>query len=385
MLLHDFLKNANLSALLIAFANAKPCEQGFVIESAYKPSKYSPQVLSQAIFEQNNRLLNTFSGLDFILNGKKHQFIITADTDNDEFFRQIYKQIQLTRLQNAISDDEFSCLIIACFFALCGSPDFKLNFYSLDLPRQIVSRAYLDMLFKLLTNLTDLRQLNLNFRELQEQYTTGENERNTQFRINLRYFYDNCANLLAKINDYKYQILTHNKATILSKNTAQDSKTFVDRLFFYKNHVLHQSKTDNEIEQLRKELGFIYDEIIDKPIKRNQGISQYARIILDDECMACKGDYPILSRTFKYRHSDRLYLEVHHVISFSSDRTLDQIDNLVKLCPACHRALTLNRADEQYQKQLIRNILKNSPSTQDFCLNFTDKHNSVQFIYDRLR
>ena len=32
----------------------------------------------------------------------------------------------------------------------------------------------------------------------------------------------------------------------------------------------------------------------------------------------------------------------------------DILENLVKLCPACHRALTPNRAEESYQKKLLK-------------------------------
>ena len=190
-----FIKQASLNALLITFANSKPFDskgaKGFVIESSYKASKYAPYPLTEEIYQLNNQLLSEFSGLDFQLNGTKHQFFIKSLFVTDEFFKHIYKQIQIKRIESQISDDEFSDLILLAFFAFRGSPDFKLNFYSLDLPRQIVSSFYLDSLFKLLTNINDLRQLNLNFRELQDQFITGENERNTQFRINLRYFADN--------------------------------------------------------------------------------------------------------------------------------------------------------------------------------------------------
>lgn len=154
---------------------------------------------------------------------------------------------------------------------------------------------------------------------------------------------------------------------------------------FYKDNVLNQQKTEREIEQLRKDLGFLYDNVIDEKIKRNQGIVQYVRAFFDDECVCCKNHYPLDNRTFKLRNSDRYYLEIHHVISFSADKTLDQIDNLVKVCPTCHRALTKNRAEETYQKQMISEILVNAPNVKEFCLNFTDNNNCVQFIYDRLR
>ena len=381
-----FLSSASLPALLVAFANAKPITKpfvGFVIESSYKCSKYSPNELTDEIYQKNNQLLSQFTSLDFQLNGKKHQFFIQSDLSCDDFFALVYKNILIKG--STIDNDEFSKLILLSFFALRGSPDFKLNFYSLDLPRQIVSKNYLDNLFKLSTNVSDLRQLNLNFRELQEQFITGENERNTQFRINLRYFYDNLSDDLAKINLFKSNILKHNANLIKTKNIAQESRTFIERLNFYRDNVLNQTKTQHEIEQLRKNLGFIYDDTIDEKTTRNQGIVQYVRAYFPDECACCKNQYNIKDRSFTYRHSDRYYLEVHHVISFASDRTLDQIDNLVKVCPTCHRALSKNRADEQYQKELISEILINAPKAKEFCLNFTDENDCIQFIYDRLR
>ncbi|PVX38780.1 HNH endonuclease [Pasteurella langaaensis DSM 22999] len=261
-----------------------------------------------------------------------------------------------------------------------------MNFYSLGLLRSVIHPQYLDNLFKLLTNLPDLRQLNLNFRELQEQFTTGENQRNTQFRINLRYFYDKVGIDLVQVNCFKSDILNKNKELILNKNIAQsDNPNFIERMIFYTNKVFGQHKTNREIEQLRKELGFEYDLIIDDKIKRNQGIVQYVRVYFPDECAACKQQYPIADRSFKYRNSERYYLEIHHCISFSADNTCDQIDNLVKLCPTCHRALTKNRADESYQQHLIRNIFKNSPKTYEFCLNFAGENQVLDFVYKRLR
>ena len=381
----DFTNNATLEALLVAFANAKPCNIGFVIESSYKKSKYSSVELTDDVYQENNQLLCDFTGLLFQLNGTRHQYFVQTELPIDEFFARIYQFIQIKRVQSQISDDDFSDLILLSFFALRGSPDFKLNFYSLDLPRQIVSSQYLDNLFKLLTNISDLRQLNLNFRELQHQFISGENERNTQFRINLRYFYDRLAQDLLSVNKFKADILLCNRQLIITKNIAQESKTFIERLMFYKDRVLNHQKTEREIEQLSRDLGFVYDEMIDEKVKRNQGIVQYVRAFFDDECVCCKNTYPLESRTFRHRDSERFYLEVHHVISFSADHTLDQIDNLVKVCPACHRALTKNRADETYQKQLIGEILVNAPKAKEFCLNFTDENNCVQFIYDRLR
>ena len=396
---HDFLQNASLNALLVAFANAKPCVDGYSIESSYKSSKYEAYPLTGEIYHTNNILLSRYTGLEFTAKrgypldeNKKlsycvHDFMIKSELSTDDFFAKIYRRIQQKRFETQISDNAFEDAILLSFFALRGSPDFKMNFYSLDLLRSVSSSKYLDNLFNLLTNLSDLRQLNLNFRELQEQFVSGENERNTQFRINLSYFNDRVGEQLAQINQYKADILQNNQSIIQNKNIAQENnKTFVQRIIFYTSKVLNQHKTEREIEQLRKELGFEYDSEIDTKKRRNQGIVQYVRVYFPDECAACKQDYAIADRSFKYRQSQRYYMEVHHCISFSADSTCDQIDNLVKLCPACHRALTKNRADEAYQRQLISQIFENAPTAKQFCLNFVEnEHQVVDFVYKRLR
>lgn len=384
---HDFLQTASLNALLVAFANAKPCADGYIIESSYKSGKYEAYPLTREIYQANNILLSQYTGLAFQLNKTKHQFIVKSIKGCDDFFAQIYRRIQQKRFETHISDNAFEDTILLSFFALRGSPDFKMNFYSLDLLRSVVSSKYLDNLFNLLTNLSDLRQLNLNFRELQEQFVSGESKRNTQFRINLRYFNDRVGTQLAKINQYKADILKHNQVIIQDKKIAQENnKTFVERIIFYTSKVLNQYKTRREIEQLREKLGFEYDNGIDDKIHRNQGIVQYVRVYFPDECAACKQDYAIADRSFKYRRSHRYYMEVHHCISFSADSTCDQIDNLVKLCPACHRALTKNRADESYQRRLISQIFDNVPTAKNFCLNFVEnEQQAVDFVYERLR
>ena len=119
-----FIKQASLNALLITFANSKPFDskgaKGFVIESSYKASKYAPYPLTEEIYQLNNQLLSEFSGLDFQLNGTKHQFFIKSLFVTDEFFKHIYKQIQIKRIESQISDDEFSDLILLAFFAFRG-------------------------------------------------------------------------------------------------------------------------------------------------------------------------------------------------------------------------------------------------------------------------
>lgn len=89
------------------------------------------------------------------------------------------------------------------------------------------------------------------------------------------------------------------------------------------------------------------------------------------------------------RGSDRPYLEIHHVISFGANNSGDVIENLVKLCPSCHRALTPNRAEENFQKIIIDNILSNSSDAYKYVRLFTEekatKNDANDFVYNNLK
>lgn len=378
------LHNGSLNALLAVFVNAKPMENGgFIVESSYRKStgNYKHADLSPTIYEQNNKLLSTYFELPFTLYRTTHFVQITSELDKTTFFSAVYKRIIQKRFEDDVSDDLFEQKILLAFWGLRGSPDFSGKYYAVDIWRETQDEVYLDKLFQLITNVSDLRQLNLNFRELQEQYVNGK-KRQTQFRIKLRYFYDLVGDKLLKLNMFKYQTLELNRDKI--GELSSEGSSVMERILFYKEKVLGQVSSSLDINSLRKDLGFEFEETDDKG-KRNYSIVKFARYFFEDECVACKDRYALSDRTFKYRNSERYYLEVHHCISFSADNTCDQIDNLVKLCPACHRALTKNRADEEYQKNLIQNIFVNAPKAKEFCLNFCDENNVVQFVYDRLR
>lgn len=378
----EFLENATLEGLLAAFANAKPLKNiGYVIESSYKEGSKNKAKLDDSVYQENNNLLNKFFKIPFKLVGKKHQFIIESDLDNDSFFELLYRKIQSYHADNNISDSQLEKAILSSFFYLRGSADFSGNYYSVDLPRIIASDLYLDKLFKLLTNIKDLRQLNLNFRELQCQFNEGI-QRNTQLRINLRYIIDNTIENLKKINVFKYEIIKKN-ITEKHKLSEKYNADFIDRFIFYRENILNNSLTKEKINQLRKKINISNDPSDNEP-GRNQSIVKLVREYYPERCAACDNDYPLENRTFKRRDSDKFYLEIHHCISFSADRSCDQIDNLTKLCPACHRALTKNRADEEYQKKLIQNILESDKNIKEFCLNFTTEENCIQFIYEKL-
>ena len=48
------------------------------------------------------------------------------------------------------------------------------------------------------------------------------------------------------------------------------------------------------------------------------------------------------------------------------DKELDVLENLVKLCPACHRALSKGSSSDEYQKELIKRILNSNQQNLEF-------------------
>ena len=63
----------------------------------------------------------------------------------------------------------------------------------------------------------------------------------------------------------------------------------------------------------------------------------------------------------------RYYFEIHHVIPYATDaKHVDVIDDLVKLCPTCHRALTPGRAEKSLQFQIIRKIIESREEVRQF-------------------
>lgn len=215
--------------------------------------------------------------------------------------------------------------------------------------------------------------LNLNTRELQP----NSQKKYPQFRVKLKYV----ATHLLPLNPYKIAILRKNKINDLSD---KESKKHIDNRFeFYENFILN--KSDLNVKELRKRIGFEKDE---NKNSRDTGIIKMARISFRDLCAACSRDYAIENRSFKTR-TGVYYLEAHHNLSFSSDPLKhDVLENIVPLCPTCHKALGKNKADESFQKSLIKNILEFSSDAKEFAQNvsqLTEENQLIDYIYEALK
>lgn len=136
-----------------------------------------------------------------------------------------------------------------------------------------------------------------------------------------------------------------------------------ERLSFYLSSIYDKNLSNYEIEKIRKDLEF--DERESDDFKRDANIIRLIRIGTKDECAACKEIYNIKDRSFLARQN-RYYTEIHHCISVGKEKELDVLENLVKLCPTCHRALGKGSSSAEYQKELIKRILNSNQQNLEF-------------------
>lgn len=394
------LDNLNLESLLIIFFNATDQEDGhFEVRSGYRKSVHAPKDLEYNDVEYNNYLLNEYSELNFEIKGNGGHVAYLKNDLNYNFsqlFKKLFSLIQQKRFD--YESEIFDRKVINCAYALRGSIDMNRGLMALDIYDRILSEDYIQLLTTLLLNTESSSQLNLNFRNLQKQFVENKNKRNTQVRVNIRWFYDNCLNELEKVNKYKADILKNRSQIILQKNYFKSNNSFLERIIFYRERIvntsfsfdnLSESELKNKIKELREQLNFDNEYVEEKGSRRNKQIVLTADAILPDECVACKDYYSKSDRTFKKRNSDKHYFELHHVISFGAKQSGDILENLVKLCPACHRALTPNRAEESYQKEIIKNILLNSNEANDYVGNFIKEPDNldmkIDYVYSNLK
>jgi 5-methylcytosine-specific restriction protein A len=158
-----------------------------------------------------------------------------------------------------------------------------------------------------------------------------------------------------------YQGLTKDHHGVLKNNTIQEIINIVkvmdnnqrllnDITSYFKNKPINKNMLDKELED--KVINSIKDdeksrnsriknyngipqkvETVSYSYIRNPDIVAAALIRANGICELCKKQAPFLRRK-----DNTPYLEVHHKISLSDDG-LDILDNVLALCPNCHRKL----------------------------------------------
>lgn len=382
------IKSTSLDSLLAIFfnCNTKPKSRDFIVSSTYRETKFLK--LYKESYLQTAQCLSEKYGMSFAIRGTTIYCVIHNDMDMtyDDFLAMVYSLI-LVKISTARLQYNLDAEIALAMFIFRGSADFNRGYYSVDIKNS--SKRYFDDMFKILLSSDNLlSHLNLNFRELQPEYTRDIARRNTQVRVNLKWFYNNVICKFPNINRYKTDILTTNYVNLGEVTTY---RSFEDRLVFYRENILGRSLLGSEVNALRAELDFSNQEIGESHSRfetRNHKIVSFARETFTDECVGCKGEYEISNRTFKVPRNGRWYLEINHVIPYANDsEKVDVLDNLVKLCPACHRALTPRRAAESLQTHIIEKMLESRDEVMRFVRSMMPNPalSPVTYVFDRLK
>lgn len=307
-------------------------------------------------------------------------FVLENDLNinKESFYNKLYSKIVSScdwLFDETLNDDKRS--FIRGYMELRGSIDTTAAYIAQD--------YFYDSLFeikkaRLLVDYLSIpyHVVNINFRELQHQYYSGICTRNTQFRLNIWWYMEN----IGVLNGYKAEVfaLSRNLSLPFSRDGVYffhndehrqntNNNLLDERLNFYSTKVFSKDISTDDVLKMRTELGF--DE--NRPTNiRNAALVETIRYLTPDECACCKNRYRIEDRSYINRKTGRYYFEIHHVISLGNNKELDDENNMVKLCPACHRALKRGSGTEVEQKELIKEIFSNVPQTLVFAKHFFD-------------
>ena len=234
-----------------------------------------------------------------------------------------------------------------------------------------------------------IKYANYNMRDLQYQFVTGINRRNPQFRINSFYY----AKYIGFLNKYKAKIFDNAFPTLGNhiENNIQyfdlnlprsntDDVAFIKYLNFFSNNVYERALTPNAISDLRRRMGFRLDESNNENTRNRTIISLFDEIA-PDKCAICG------TETTYTKPDGKQYFEIHHVISRCNGCELDNIANLVKLCPTCHRMMKKNGSSKEEQVRANIKILNEHNEIFEFCssyLNISDINELAEKIHELL-
>lgn len=357
----------------------------FATTSSFKTSKYVYEMdFDLEDYKSNEYLdrLNYFSGHpgwfykknnSIKINGLPRAdliFLIENDLNQTQttFFKTLQTKIYSSDWAHEDGLTESKKFFIRGFFELRASIDTNRPLIAQDYffnSQKEISKA------KLLIDFLDvpLSMLNINFRELQNQYVSGENQRNTQLRADLYWYIQNIGLInkyKAKIYENRYyyseKIVDDFNITyfVCPQTEKKDTNTFIQYINYFANNVSGKELTPVEIQKIRDRLGF--NTLSSDSMSRNQKIIELYRNLSEDKCAICG-----TTQTYLNKKTGRQHFEIHHMISFKNGKELDVYDNLVKLCPTCHDMMKKSSGVESDQIKAIEKILNENDTIYEFC------------------
>lgn len=272
--------------------------------------------------------------------------------ENDLEKELIYSKIEKWLID---IDDELKKWFLIGFMEGRGSLDFTANFYAID----ITQRESPELAKRKLNRMNDILGMvyNYNPRILQEK----SNQKNDQFRINLKYF-------AGHYGFFRPHIIDYYKNSTVNTLSSVDDVLFLDNS--YANMELEIKASNLEINALSVSLrGLSKDEKLKKAREykllnfdfdtedeiaySSYNTKERAKSNADYLC-----EFNTLHSTFTSKSTNRKYVEAHHLIPFAKRKdfelNIDIEENLVALCPNCHRRIHLSKDNERVD--LLNNL-----------------------------
>lgn len=320
-------------------------------------------------------------------------FLLENDLNinEDSFYNKLYAMIISSCewiFDEQLNEDKKS--FIRGYMELRGSVDTTANYIAQD---YFYNSAFEIKKARMLVDYLSVpyNVVNINFRELQHDYYAGIRTRNTQLRLNIWWYMEN----IGMINGYKAEVFALSRHLNLPEPEGnvyffynddirrRTNNILDERLNFYSTNVFGKDINEEDIKKMRNELNFEHTS----GSVRSRALVEAIKYLTPDECVCCKNKYNIEDRSYINRNTGRYYFEIHHVISIGSNKELDDENNMVKLCPTCHRTLKRGSGTPEEQKELIREIFKNAPQTLDFAEHFfntKDLETIIELTYKSL-
>ena len=260
-------------------------------------------------------------------------------------------------------DDESKNVFLAGVMDARGSLDFTARYISIDIARknepEIVKRKF--------NKYNDIigAVFNYNPRLTQE----NSDEKNDQFRLKISYYMGKFGLFTPfKIDYFKaeikdndeglgYGFLSINKkyADLKLEVGTSDRNLKINELAIQlKNKELTGSERVQIIDNYRKDN--LSDDTDDEILFSSQNVKEFSKRSYNYLC-----EYDNEHITFNAKTNNRNYVEAHHFIPFSErnrfEVSIDVVENIVCLCPNCHRKIHLAVDDER--KSFIEKLFSN--------------------------
>lgn len=301
----------------------------------------------------------------------------------DNFFNRLNRKIITSDFIYENNLTENKKMFIRGFQELRGSLDRNRNLITMDYVKN--SQAETKRVRLLIDNLNvPVYVVNYNFREFQPDFQAGK-KRETQLRFNIFWYAQN----IGFINVYRIAAFKANFHYTNIRNNGyityfdcpqplrNDNTTFENRIAYYYHNVFGKKLTASDLRKFKELIGVNDSQ---SEFRRNASIVNTVKYGTEDICVCCCDDYKIEDRTHIERTTGRYHFEIHHMISVGDNKELDDIDNLAKICPACHATLGRGSADEQTQKEYIRKIFRHKNNILEFCKSYFDENDYEKVV-----